>query len=459
MNKTRKPSHGHKKKDNRSPVAVAAALSSKAREWLDEASKSLQEGSGTASEDSRLVEALSQLPAPDSAAVVRQLAKDTGELALPLIQYMTTVGEPSLSLAATDALGLIPELDAAAILGGLQRATSDKALRKTARKSLMRLKSLGLEVDDFLEATGETFDVSQLTPDTASGWVSNVDGAGNQMVIFSKSVPLEGPYVMHVITNDKLGIEACMGGRSSRSQVKLFIEQLEAEGEVHIVSVDPDYARHIIRTAQSLNEVTHTPLPQDYLSISFLLGDADDSFTVPDVYSLLQFDSATIGAEDVANSAKVLESADFKSWSLPHDTTHKYVDEIREIEAGWVVTSQDVKKDRFISLLKSATDFVFSMGERQLFKGRLERMAYYLYLKGNEDLARESLKVGAIMVNESLEAQDIPFARHFVARSIVMDIEAHKEGGLPAEETPEEEKKIEIPNETVDILRASYGGK
>jgi len=456
MRKKRYGGTPDKKRTGKSTPKADRELSLDAQSWLHDAKTCLNGGQGTVDDDSRLVAALAQLEAAEVPVAVRELTQATGEQSLPLLQYMTTQDEPNLSYAATDALGLVAELEAAAILGGVHRNSSNKQLRKRARKSLTRLKSLGLDVDSFLEDTGESFAISHLPSTTPNAWVSTIDGAGNQLVIYSKIVPMEGLYALHAVTNDKLGIVSGTGGRTSKRQLRHFNTHVSSEDEVELLEVDPEYARYLLTVARKLNTATDTPVPSDYVSLSFLLGDEEIAGNPVDIDSLLSANGSIGDADDGRKPEAILRENAFALWSLPHEISHKYVEQIKEIDEGWVITSGDVEEDRIKNLLNSATDFIFSMEERQLYRARLANMAYLLHLQDKPDVARDALQVAEMLGDESREAHLIPFARALVAGSIVADYDRHCVADEPDNDEDEEEQQILLlSDDTVKILRST----
>jgi len=231
---------------------------------------------------------------------------------------------------------------------------------------------------------------------------------------------------------------------------------VSSEDEVELLEVDPEYARYLLTVARKLNTATDTPVPSDYVSLSFLLGDEEIAGNPVDIDSLLSANGSIGDADDGRKPEAILRENAFALWSLPHEISHKYVEQIKEIEEGWVITSGDVEEDRIKNLLNSATDFIFSMEERQLYRARLANMAYLLHLQDKPDVARDALQVAEMLGDESREAHLIPFARALVAGSIVADYDRHCVADEPDNDEDEEEQQILLlSDDTVKILRST----
>jgi len=453
----RKKNHG-RTSGRRQPTARKSGehqpLSAQAQKWLEEARTSLTQGGGSAADDNRLVAALAQLHDSEILPVTSQLAATTGAQSLSLLQCMAAQDDPRLSYAATEALGMVEELEAAAILGGIHQNSADKRLRKLARRSLMRLRSLGLEVEPFLPGREDSFDTTQIFSSTPSAWVSTISGAGDQMVIYSRMVPLEGHCAMHVMTNDKLGITFCTGGRTSRRRLLLGIDQMAERREFFFVQVEPDYAAYLLNCARELHEVLHGLLPKEFVSLNSLLNVPEVAANPVDVHSMLKVEESAGEAAGNEKPELILREEEFTLWLLSRENVQKCLQEIAEIEHGWVVTSEHVKEERIKNVLNSATDFIFSMGERRFYQARLEKMAYLLHLMGKTDTARHALAIAEMLGDETREAHTIPFARLLLTRSILYYSEKRAQPH-EFEQEEEDEHRVILPEDIATMLRST----
>ena len=90
---------------------------------------------------------LQAMPTKEIETILKGLRPRLGEKLLPLLEKMARETNETLAEIGISGLGNIPSLKAAQLLAEINDAHPIKALRKAARKSLYKLKSVGLEIE------------------------------------------------------------------------------------------------------------------------------------------------------------------------------------------------------------------------------------------------------------------------------------------------------------------------
>jgi hypothetical protein len=166
-----------------------------------------------------------------------------------------------------------------------------------------------------------------------------------------------------------------------------------------------------------LNESRGEPPPVAYLSAKRDLQRLEKSETPP-VFLSLNEKKIHANPRFLKNSADLFETDLFSSWFLPREEMQKYADLIAEAEESRLVLNPAQKEARLQETYRKALAELFPEERRQLYRRRLEEMAYVLLKDGREDNAKAALAASIDLRSILTSLEPNPFLLNLLIRSI-----------------------------------------
>ncbi len=341
--------------------------------------------------------------------------KSEGEIfqsLLPLLEKDPQTGGRLAELMVT-----IPDRMMGRLLHRMFEMTPDKKVRKIIKRSLYRLKSKGIAVEE-ISWDKEGPVLRPLQADSKEGFASGIDFLGHRLLSLVIPHPGRGLTVMHGIVSDREGIVDFSLEEMTRKGFRSFFEEIQEKNPFPIVEIEPSYVAFLFVQAYPLNLKNVGKPPQDYLRAKSEIERIKKDYARPLIYTHLQADEIA-GDDRILNKGGDLLKADiFSSWRIEEEQIQPYADEVWEAEESKIVLNPAQKEVRFQAIYQKALTELIAGERRFLYQRRLEEMAYVLLKSGREEEAKISLSVAMDLEKPLNPIQPNPFLFQLVIKSI-----------------------------------------
>ncbi len=373
----------------------------------------------------------------EQAPEIQQLVLDTLESLLPddeaveLLRMLAQSPSPAISQRAVDMLAQLRTPAAARALQMLL-PTIRPSLQPMVERALRKLQFAGVPVPPL--------------PPAGKDWralLSPVDGRGNQSIWFIQDTAEGKPqrfFGLHM--NDQAGIIEAVG--SDRVEDKPFPPPSPL-GQLHLIALRPegphlylleapyDYGRLLVRQALKLHEADSHPTPTAYRLYNDALW-GYDAQGLDKAAPTIPEPSPEERQHALARAGQLLESPAFSTWFVQSELILTYAQHLRRlVSAGGIVAVPR-------TWLAELADRFFSDPERcTLYASRLRRMAEWLWLSNQRDLAL--LALSAAIGLENIPPAEHPFLLSLMHRSLGLALGVLSRGidAADASEAPWEE--------------------
>jgi hypothetical protein len=311
----------------------------------------------------------------------------------------------------------IPDRVIGRLLHRMFEATQDKKVRKIIKRSLYRLKSKGVVVEEI------SFDkvkpiLRPLQEDPKEGFASGIDFLGYRLLWLIVPRPGRGLTVMRGVVSDGEGIVDFSREEMTRKGFRSFFEEFKEKNPFPIVEIEPSYVAFLFAQAYPSNVNRKGTPSQGYLRAKSEIESIKKDYAKPLIYSYLQADDIA-GNDRLLRKGGDLHKADvFSSWRIEEERIQPYADEVWEAEESKIVLNPAQKEVRFQGIYQKALTDLFSGERKFLYQRRLEEMAYVLLKLGREEEAKISLSVAMDLEKPLNPIQPNPFLFQLVTKSI-----------------------------------------
>ncbi len=327
----------------------------------------------------------------------------------------------------------VPDRMIGRLLHRMFEATQDKKVRKTIRRSLYRLKSKGIAVEEIVSDKGKPI-LRPLQAEAREGFASGIDSLGQRLLWLIIPHPGRGLTVMHGIVSDQEGIVDFSQDEMTRKGFRSFFEEVQEKNPFPFVDMEPSYVAFLFAQAYQLT-LKKGSSPQDYPRAKSEIEGIKKDYVKPLIYSHLQADEMAGDDRMLKKGADLLKADVYSSWRIEEEQIRPYADEVWEAEESKIVLNQAQKEARFQAIyLKAMTD-LFPEERKSLYRQRLEEMAYVLLKLGKEEEAKASLSVAMDLEKPLNPIQPNPFLFQLVTKSIF---------GLLAEAYEKKSKEVSL---------------
>jgi hypothetical protein len=305
--------------------------------------------------------------------VARELVSSQPAVALAMLQAVGANLPDHARTAWIDSVAAIPLAGSATLLQAMLSDVSSKALQKTIKKALHRLKVQGVVVH---ETPGARVVVGAGTHRLERCLSSFVDGNGDRMLLMVRT-KAGGYNIAYLILNYGLGIRHAMGLQVTRRELPDLLEK--AQDRAPLIDLDPAYCQYQVALAHQMNLETGTPVPEEFFLLRDIIGETETTFDQALIYTELTPADLEAAKAYESHAEDLLGLAEFAGWTLPASVVQKYGDELQEIESSQIVVSPTMQRERMNQVYERAMEDVLSERARRIMRLRLEEMAYYLW--------------------------------------------------------------------------------
>jgi len=325
--------------------------------------------------------------------------------------------DPQTGGALAEFMVTIPDRLTGRLLQRMFEVTQDKKVRKMIKRSLYRLKSKGVVVEEVLSDKGRSI-LRPIPGEAKEGFASGIDFLGHRVLWLILPHPGRGFEVMHGVVSDREGMVDFSQEEMTRKGFRTFFKEVKEKNPFPIVEIEPSYVAWLFAQAYRINlEKKGTP-PQGYLQAKSEIERIKKDYAKPLIYSVLPADDIAGDDRLLSKGGDLLKADVFSSWRIEEEHIRPYADEVQEAEESKIVLNPGQKEARFQGVYQRALTELFSGERRFLYQRRLEEMAYVLFKLGKGEEAKISLSVATDLEKPFNPIQPSPFLFQLVTKSI-----------------------------------------
>lgn len=311
-------------------------------------------------------------------------------------------------------LGAIADTDSVEALQRLERESADKGVRKAVKRALYRLEQRGMK-----PATAPIVPATPVLAPTIEGWLSPVDGHGDQLVWLVKP-RADGVAHLFAVINDPEGLLEVELNAVNRKALKQARQQLAEKHELHMVAADWRYCDFLIHRAFEWARARGTPMHGDYPALRTQIArEPAPEAMEPLVFTRLDRDAVRADLAALAQSADLLQEKELRTWFLNAEEARPYLEDVSGAQESPLVLSPVQQEDRVRRVLEGALSERFSGARGESYVRRLYDIAYFFAVTNREARARQAL-AAALALADGTRPVEIPFCDNMVRASLAM---------------------------------------
>lgn len=297
--------------------------------------------------------------------------------------------------------------------------SKDEKLNKKAQISLNTLKLSGIDIEnkDCHSLKGDL--VKNSTP---YEFHTNIpDGLGNQAIIASRERANGDILVMNTVLNDIHGILDSFGFYGiSKNDFRRIVDKFQEKSTG--IPVTPEYCKYFLDKAEKINKTSGIALPYEYLAWKQLLDDIEP-------LDFKQIEKNTTEWADIKyikESHLLYKFPDFSHWFFEDedhpvikDCLEKIINEILENKEFYIENPKKLE-DNLESKLNSVMDEIFNDEVREMYKFRLQNIAFLFNYDGLEHFKNISSSLAwFIAAEDKIDVKENLFFREIIKKTII----------------------------------------
>ncbi|MBP1686288.1 MAG: hypothetical protein H6Q33_2431 [Deltaproteobacteria bacterium] len=329
--------------------------------------------------------------------------------------------DAAADLAIAARLGSCADPGSVELLLALEGATRDKLVRKEIRRSLYRLERRGLQAPPVAVKPALV-----VTAPLLEGYLSAVDGGGDQLVWLAKPRPGGVAHVFAVI-NDPDGLREVDLSETTRKALRQAREQLLERHELRLVEADWRYCDYVIDRAFRWATEKGKPISGDYPGIRAQLIKQPVTPMAPLILAHLDADAVRLEEQLVAESARLLDEKEFRTWFFDRAALQSYLDEVLDAKRSPLILAPTHQQERAGSVGDRAVEELFGGEKRASWVRRLEEMAYFFYATRRPQQAKSALAVALALDASSHGGREIGFCEQLTRTSLAAFVQMEEQ--------------------------------
>ena len=288
------------------------------------------------------------LPLPLAVDAARQIAQGDLTRGLAVLRTVRPNVEAADLPALVDGLAAIPLTGSAMMLMDILSDSPPKALQKTIKKALHRLKSGGVIFSDDQAPRQVVLGgaVSRLERCLASF----IDGSGDRKILMIRTRPAGGYQIAYLVLNYGTGIRFAKALQVSRRELPELLESVQAQAP--LIELEPAHCHRQIALVQQMNLATRTPVPEEFFMLRDLIGEPDAMPEAGAIYEALSPQELEMARAQNDHAEDLLELPELGGWTLPESVVQGYADALAEIDESKIVVSETMQRERVGSRLR-----------------------------------------------------------------------------------------------------------
>jgi hypothetical protein len=316
----------------------------------------------------------------------------------------------------------------------LLAVTTDKEIRKEARRCLHRMRSRGLKADLPGETTGSVLDRRVVPEDPPLPcYLGPIDGSGHKLAFLARYVH-GGVAVYQATLSDTDGLVDFAGGTIGRNRYRGIVKDLQGE-EQHLLAVGYEEARLQVSRAAARSRTAGKALPEAYLEASNTLPEPGVEPALPDPAAL--FEDAVPGPDLVGKAAELHDHAELDTWQPDEETLQAFWKKFEEIRSSKIIVSEAQRLDQVRAVIANGAATLLGDPERRKrYQDRLLDLAVHFQRTGQAEPARLAAVAARHLTLEGFKPEDSAFFSRMVTKLFKSPEEIVKGMGEAPPSTP-----------------------
>ncbi len=285
-------------------------------------------------------------------------------------------------------------------------ANENDFLKKLAIKALNQLQNSGVDITNEEMINLRENEICKASK-FYKAYISQIDGCGNQGLIFSRITTNNKILMFSVVINSADGIMDCFGLHEINSNdFQKVISRFKANDIV--VPISSSIAKYKLLNAEKVNNLSGTPIPYEYLCWSVYTSDIESD----------SIDYDSLLTENICNFDKDLyeflyESEVFDTWFFEYDDNR----EIQQL-IDFLCSIKDKELNQIFLEIEAQIDDryfnIFNPEKIEEYSIMLMEAAYIFYL--NKDLKRSNIVAN---LSVAIKNGEMKFLKDVLRRSIL----------------------------------------
>jgi hypothetical protein len=337
-----------------------------------------------------------------------------------VLQQLTEQASPAPLAAVVEALSTMARPESAALLTQIAATADAKDLQKAARRALYRLKTMGVDIESVLPQAPRksVLEVPKLPVVTALA--SQIDFDGSRALYLARRRPFSGLVFVSLIINDQRGVLDCNAFPVTKKELTRLVADIQTDDRLTHVKLPPAYAQQLVEESYQRNLSTGTPVPRDFQGLRDLIGMADAPWQQRPIYHVISPEEIRGQPAWLALSRQLLEVKEFQGWHLSPEVVQKYREEVRRTAESPIIVSQALQQERVEAVQKRALREIFTPDACARYQSRLEEMAYLLWQTKRMEESKRALASALALQGEGVDPAEHPFLQALFTRSVEM---------------------------------------
>jgi hypothetical protein len=321
--------------------------------------------------------------------------------------------------------------DAAELLALIDASSSDRALRKAARRELHRLESAGIAIPSAPTAVAvdaPAQSTAQLP--VAEAWATEIDGSGARALWVLGLPPLGGAWFGALLINDLEGLlELSLVDTTRKRYLRELEEQRVSTGTW--VRLPGDYAWRLIREAVDVSHERGAALPTRYRAFRDVFGEAPGPPERPLVFETVNPVEASFNPELLEQAGALLREPELRGWYVPVADTFKAraLEAARAPGATLLVPGQEPEAQA-LHLVAEAGRQALTPPVVRALRRRLEETGYLFVVSDRLLAARRAVAVSRALDDSRVSADHNPLLRLLLTAGLARLIRGERIGGV-----------------------------
>lgn len=318
-----------------------------------------------------------------------------------------------------DILSSYKSEEAADLLGKIYQDFREREVQKRVKRAFYKLNLVGIGTKKYEPEVPSPLEQAR-TPKFYKTFLSNFDGSGSRLLIYTQEIPYEGIKLFQFILNDLEGVKECEEVSISKSKFKKdIVEKFHDNNEgATLVEITEEYCQFLLEEAKEKNLKGSFKMPGKFESAKELVGEAKTSFNQPLIYDFISSFEMKLRSDFLKRSDQLLDEPEFKGWFFELKEVEHFALKIAEAEKSKLIIGLKTPQERQEEAEKEAIEVLFNDQRRAIFKRRLEEMAYIFLKTGREELARIALSAALGFEKGGSSSTAHPFAIRMVEQSL-----------------------------------------
>jgi hypothetical protein len=317
--------------------------------------------------------------------------------------------------AAACWLGFAEIPESAELLARMESKVSDKQLKREVRRSLFRLEQRGIAPP---RASAEPAASPALGREEDRGFLSHVDGRGEQVVWFVRPERSGDYYVLSGVVNYRRGLREADAGRVARPALRDLLERTRRRFSLRLLPADAAWCDLVLHEAYRQSDAKRDPGISRFPALRMEVSHRVPARIPCPVQTILEEELPPRIQELLGESARLLDEPELSGWLLDPEEVAPFEERLRELSDSPLVLNRLQQEERREKAHRAARAAIFAGEARADYGRRMEAQAYFFHLDGRADAARRALAVHRALAPGSPDLpEEIPFVVGLASRT------------------------------------------